>query len=473
MKSKIILAAAALCIAASLQAKVTLPSFFGDNMVLQQNADVAVWGTTDKGPKTVTVAPSWTRTKYKVTADAAGKWFLRIPTPSAGGPYSISFNDGDKLTISNVLLGEVWFCSGQSNMEMPMNGFDSQPVEGGTDAILGAKPSVPIRMCTIKRKASLVPVDTSVGSWEENTPEAVAGTSATAYFFATRLHEVLGVPVGLLITDWGGSHIEAWINRETLEAGFKEEFDLAFLEGSEVPKKPHHKPCLLFNGQVAPLVPFTFKGMLWYQGESNRLHPEQYTRLQPAYVKMMREVFENPEAPFYFVQIAPYKYDNPDDIDVGIFNLAQEKTLALIPNSGMAATVDVGEFGTIHPCKKKQVGDRLAFQALVKTYGIKGIEADAPTFKSVVFQDGMALVTMNAGPRGISPRGQDLTGFELAGEDGVWYPATARVSKVYNLKVTSEHVPAPVKVRYCMHDWSVGTVFNGFGIPALPFTTDN
>lgn len=476
---------AVLFAAASVQAKVSLPSFFSDNMVLQQQADVAVWGTTDKEAVKVKICPSWTRQKYCVKADENGKWFIRIPTPSAGGPYSITFNDGEKTIIENVLLGEVWFCSGQSNMEMPMKGFRSQPVQGSLDAIISAKASTPIRMCTIEKKAAKEPLDVAQGSWDENIPAAVANTSAVAYYFALRVQQVLDVPVGILISDWGGTKIESWINRETIEKEFSEEFDLSPLDGDALPEKAHKLPCTLFNGQVAPLIPFTFKGMLWYQGEANIKRPEQYTRLQPAYVRMMRSLFQNPDAPFYFVQIAPWKSKHPENITIPVFTEAQEKTLALIPNSGMAATVDIGEYGTIHPCRKKEVGDRLAFLALTKTYGINatvagsstyretiGIDAESPSYKEAVFEDGKAIVTMKVGKLGLSPIGQDLEGFELAGEDGVFHPATGNVKDRYKVEVTSPDVPAPVAVRYCFHNWTQGTLYNCFGIPALPFRSD-
>jgi len=459
-------------LAVQVQAKVSLPSFFSDNMVLQQKAQVAVWGTSDSGRK-VTVAPSWTKKKFSTQPSADGKWFLRIPTPEAGGPYSITFSDGEKTTIGNVLVGEVWFCSGQSNMEMPMRGFSSQPVEGAAELIMTASPSVPVRMCTIRRKTSLTPLDEVQGSWQVNEPEAVAGTSATAYFFALALQKSLGVPVGLLISDWGGSTIEAWMSREVLEEQFAGEFDLSFLEADTLPKRAHQRPCTLYNGQVKALAPFTFKGMLWYQGEANRKREEQYGRLQPAYVRMMRAAFENPDAPFYFVQIAPYKYSSPDKTTNGYFWEVQEKTLSLIPHSGMACTLDIGEFGTIHPCKKKQVGDRLAYLALCKTYGAKGIEAESPSFKDARFEDGKAIVTMNVGPMGLSPMGQDLAGFELAGEDRVFHPATGVVKDKVNVVVTSPEVAAPVAVRYCFRNWAVGTLYNGYGIPALPFRSDN
>ena len=453
------------------EAKVTLPSFFSDNMVLQQNTRAAVWGWTDSGKK-VTISTTWSKAKVTATPDKDGKWMARIQTPSAGGPYEVTVSDGEKVVLHNVLIGEVWFCSGQSNMEMPVRGFGGQPIVGSSDVILTAKPQTRIRMCTIKKNASLKPVETCEGSWQENVPAAVAKTSATAYFFGMKLQEVLDVPVGLLITDWGGSTIETWINEETIRSHFAGEFNLDFLTGTELPSNKHQTPCTLYNGQVHPLVPFTFKGMIWYQGESNRSRYNQYIRLQKEYVAMMRRLFENPEAPFYFVQIAPYPYDNPSGFLSGYFCEAQQKTLAEIPHSGMATTLDVGEFGTIHPGHKQEVGNRLAYLALVNDYGIEGINPVGPTYESVEFKDGKALITMKVDVMGLAPIGLDLPGFEVAGEDRVFHRALGRVSK-NTITVTCPEVANPVAVRYCFRNYMVGTVFNSYGIPAGPFRTDN
>ncbi|MBQ6087419.1 MAG: sialate O-acetylesterase [Bacteroidales bacterium] len=473
MKKFIIVLALAISGAFWTGAKVTLPSFISDNMVLQQNTEAALWGWTDSGRK-VTVTTSWTSGKFVISPDRDGKWMVKIPTPSAGGPYSISFTDGEAVTISNILIGEVWFCSGQSNMQMPVGGFESQPVEGSADVIMGASKKTPIRMCTIRHRYSLKPLQDAEDSWQENTPEAVAGTSAAAYFFAQKLQQVLGVPVGLLIAEWGGATIEPWISREVLESKFPGEFDLSFLDRQERPKEiPHdqHIPTALFNGQVAPLIPFTFKGMLWYQGESNRGRNEQYTRLQKEYVAMMRDLFKNPDAPFYFVQIAPYPYDNPDKWDSGYFCEAQEKSLDVIPRSGMVTTLDVGEYGTIHPCRKQEVGYRLAYLALVNDYGQKGINPAAPRYESVRFEGDKAFVTFKVDDMGLAPFGTHLDGFEVAGEDRVFHKGFGLVYGK-TVEVRSEEVEKPVAVRYCFRNWGVGTLFNCYGIPAGPFRTD-
>ena len=459
-----------------LWAKVTLPSFFSDNMVLQRETQAAIWGWTDK-KNDVTITTTWTGVKFTAKPDADGKWMTRIPTPQAGGPYKIFISDGEKserVELQNVMIGEVWFCSGQSNMEMPVGGYGGQPAAGAADIILGAKASTPIRMCSIKRTASLKPLQECEGSWKENVPEAVSNTSATAYFFARKLQEMLDVPVGILVSCWSGSTIETWINRETLAAKFGKEFDLSFLDGDKIVGTQFQTPCTLFNGQVAPLVPFTFKGMIWYQGEANRGRAEQYIRLQKEYVAMMRDIFEVPDAPFYFVQIAPYPYDDPDGWTSGYFTEAQRKSLDVIPHSGMAATLDIGEYGTIHPCKKQEVGNRLAYQALVKDYGFKGIDPDAPAYESAVFENGEAVITFKVDGRGLSPGGVNLEGFEIAGADKVFHPAKAHV-QLWNNKVvvSSPDVPEPVAVRYCFRNWGVGTLFNNYGIPAGPFRTDD
>ena len=472
---KILWTLALALLSAAASAKVELPNFIGDNMVLQQQTSAALWGTATPG-KTVTVRPGWTRDKTVVKADPeTGKWFARVATPAAGGPYDIVFSDGEKLTVHNVLIGEVWFASGQSNMEMPVKGYGSQPACGATDLIVRARADRPIRMCKVAKCSVTTPQDTvTTEGWQVHSPESVANTSATAYFFAEYLQDVLDIPVGIIESDWGGSSIETWLDEETIRGKFAGEFDLGYLQTGEInPRRRHQEPCLLYNGQVHALVPYTFKGMIWYQGETNRGRPEQYIRLQAAYVEMMRTLFEVPDAPFYFVQIAPFPYNAPDRWDSGYFYEAQQKSLDVIPNSGMAATVDVGEYGTIHPNQKATVGKRLALLALQHDYGVGGIEADAPTYKSFTVKDGKAIVSVNVGPLGLNPMGQDLGGFEVAGADQVFHPAKAQRSKGDQIVVWSDEVPEPAAVRYCFRNWGVGTVFNAFGIPLTPFRTDD
>ena len=471
MKKTMIIAALALVFSTALNAKVELPSVISDNMVLQQQTNAALWGKADPGKK-VTITTSWNKAKTVVYADKqTGKWLARVATPAAGGPYEITISDGEKVTLKNVLIGEVWFCSGQSNMEMPMKGYDSQPAKGAVKYIVGAKASTPIRVCNIARKSSKTPLETSEGSWQENTPNAVAETSATAYYFAQQLQSVIDVPVGILVSCWGGASIETWIPREVIEKEFPE-FSLDHLTPEGKIHIDNQDPCLCFNGQIAPLVPYTFKGMIWYQGETNRGRHDQYIRLQDAYTRFMREMFSVPDAPFYFVQIAPYPYDDPNGFCSGYFYEAQQKSLDVIAHSGMAVTCDIGEFGTIHPCQKEAVGQRLAFLALKNDYGCDAIQADAPTYQSADFKDGKAIIRFNV-TGGLSPMGGGIPGFELSGADKVFHPA--KVEFVYGnmVGVSCEEVPEPVAVRYCFRNWCVGGLYNNYGIPAAPFRTDD
>lgn len=461
--------------ASAAQAKITLSPVIGDNMVLQQKSDVALWGIAEPDSK-ISVTASWTKRKVTTTSDSDGRWFVRIATPTAGGPYEMTFSDGEKLTISDVLIGEVWICSGQSNMRMPMKGFYGQPVAGSAEYIVSARPEREVRLCRVKENRSFEPQTTCKAEWRKHEPDAVSEISAAAYFFARLLNESLDVPVGVIEAAWGGSPIEAWMDRSLLETEFASDFDLSFYQkGKYEGKNQHHAPGVIYNGMLAPIIPYTAKGFLWYQGCANRTQPELYMRMQPAFAKMLRERWGDENMPFYFAQIAPYGYDNkPDDPSAGLFMDAQAKTLDMIPNSGMVATHDIGDRYTIHPPDKKTVGHRFAFLALTRNYGVKGIEPDSPRLKTVEYSPNKAVLTFNVSKLGLNPHLKDLAGFELAGEDKIFHPAVARISKDgMTVTVNCASVPEPVAVRYGIHNYSKATVFNSSGIPITPFRTDN
>lgn len=457
-------------------AKVELAPLFADNMVLQRDSEAAIWGKAEPGARVV-ITSTWDKGKTVVRADEQGQWKASVKTPSAGGPYEMTFNDGDKVTLRNILIGEVWICAGQSNMEMTMRGFGGQPVEGAADLILGAKPSVPIRSCNLSKIKSLDLQDECDARWYEHTSEGVAEASATAYFFAKRLYDILGIPVGIINASWGGSPIEAWMNPELLRKEFADEFSFAHLDTKIWPEENAWKaPGVLYNGMLHSIAPYTARGFLWYQGCDNISRYEQYKRLQPAFAKMLRQEWGNDRMPFYFTQIAPYGYFNPDAPDAGYMMWAQAQTLEMIPLSGMAATHDTGEINCIHPADKKSVGDRLAYLALVNDYGYKGIEAATPLPIDFLFEEGQAIVTFEAGEMGLNPLSKDVDGFELAGEDGVFYPAMGIV--LWNdprrvLVYKCPQVQKPVAVRYGMKNWSEATLFNSSGIPVSPFRSDN
>lgn len=463
---------ALLALAACLpgQARVELPPLYGDGMVLQQQTDLRIRGRAEAGSKVV-VRPSW-GSAVTATAGRDGRWTAVVRTPEAGGPHTILFDDGEPLTLRDVLVGEVWFCSGQSNMEMPVRGYADQPVEGSARTILTADPATPIRICRIARATARTPQATCRAAWERHTPEAVAAASATAYFFARQLQEVLRVPVGIVVSSWGGTCVESWMDRESL-AAFPE-FDLSFLDGTEPLERPHNRPTMLYNAMVAPAVQYPVRGFIWYQGESNRGRPAQYRRLMPAFVRMLRERWGLGELPFYYVQIAPYKDEGADLVGTALLREAQLLSLGEIPASGMATTLDIGSRNCIHPARKREVGERLAFLALTKTYSRPWIDADAPVYESMEVVDGKACLTFRVGREGLAPLGETLTGFEVAGADRVFHPATAQIARRPNcVVVTCDSVPEPVAVRYCFRNWAEATLFNNYGIPASSFRTDD
>jgi len=447
-------------------------------MVLQQQSDVKLWGEATPNAA-ISVKTSWNNKTYQSRSDQKGQWLLTVSTPAAGGPYEITVCDGEVLTLQNILIGEVWFCSGQSNMEMPMRGFDRQPMRGGIDVIAKAKAKTPIRIYNNDskngkwvRQFSKAPQADCAGEWYENTPENVSETSAVAYYFARYLEETLEVPIGLIVSTWGGSKIESWMSREALTP-FKD-IDLSILDNDVEVKSPTSTPCVIYNAKIAPLTNFSIKGFLWYQGESNRDNPDQYAQLVPAFVKDLRARWNVGEFPFYFVQIAPYNYEGADGTSAARLREVQTQNMRDIPNSGMVTTMDVGYPVFIHPVDKETVGNRLAYWALGNTYGIKGFDYAPPVYKSMEKIDGKIYINFDNARRGLCPMWTSLEGFEIAGGDKVFYPAFAEIeTRTSRLAVSSDKVPEPVAVRYAYKNYIEPSIFSTHGIPVAPFRTDN
>lgn len=477
MKRTAIIISLMLLASIGARAKVVLPTILGDNMVLQQQTNVKLWGMAREKTKVI-VKTSWNNETYTTRSDAAGNWMLTVATPVAGGPYDITFDDGERLTLRNILIGEVWFCSGQSNMEMPMRGFDRQPTQGGHHVIARAKASTPIRMYTTDskdgrwvRQFSKQPQTDCKGEWLENSPQNVANTSAAGYYFAQYIQEVLEVPVGLIVSSWGGSKVEAWMSREAIGA-FKE-IDLSILDNDADVKNPTATPCVLYNAKIAPLTNFAIKGFLWYQGESNRDNAGLYQDLMPAFVKDLRARWGT-EFPFYFVQIAPFNYEGPNGTSAARFREVQEQNMKDIPNSGMVCTMDAGHPVFIHPVDKETVGHRLAYWALAQTYGLKGFGYATPTYKSMEKAEGKIYINFDNAPGGICPMWTSLTGFEIAGPDRVFHSAKAEIeTRTTRLAVSSPEVPQPVAVRYAYKNYVEASIFSISGIPVAPFRTDS
>jgi sialate O-acetylesterase len=448
-----------------LQAEIKMPAIFGDHMVLQQQTEASLWGKAIPG-KTVNVSTSWNRMSYSARTDANGNWKVRVRTPGAGGPYSISLSDGHSLLLKDVMIGEVWICSGQSNMEMKMKGYRNQPVTGSNEAIAtSANPA--IRLFTAEHKTSLVPLDDFTGKWMECLPENVAEFSATAWFFGQMIHRVLGVPVGLVVSSWGGTRIEPWMS----EAGLKE-FDFVTLpDKNQTGTFSQQLPTVLYNGMIRPMVGFALRGALWYQGEANRNEPDKYQKLMPGLVKNWRTEWGIGDFPFYYVQIAPYDYGTTG-INSAFLREAQLKAAAALSGMGMACIMDTGEKSCIHPANKKAAGERLAFLALANTYGKKGFEFSGPVLKEMTVEGSMVRLTFDHSSNGLTTFGKDLVNFKVAGEDKRFFPATALITSA-GISLSSPAVLKPVAVRYAFDDFVVGELFNTEGLPASSFRTDS
>ncbi len=442
-------------------AKITMPSVISDGMVLQQQSKVALWGTTDQRNARITIKTSWDKKKYSVTADEDGKWKVYVETPVYGGPYQIELSDGEKMTLNDVLIGEVWLCSGQSNMDMRVGGRYNDPVIGSLDAIVTSD-NPQIRMFTVGAKLVGEPQEDCTGSWEAASSETTPDFSAAGYFFARKLNEVLKMPVGIIHASYGGSRSEAWTSRDGI-APFKGNPGV-------------HNECILYNGMIHPIVGYGIKGCLWYQGEANLDEPDLYMELFPALVADWRKLWGEGDFPFYYAQIAPFRYNKGEGKgkDSAYLREAQLKCLDLIPESGMIVLMDVGDDRTIHPMEKQTVGNRFAYLALSRTYGKKGFPATGPLYKSMEIEDDKAVISFDEVGGGLTTFRQPMTGFEIAGEDRVFHPAHVRYSRDNKqLIVSSPEVKKPAAVRYAFKDYVKGCLYNMSGLPASSFRTDN
>ncbi|MGJ8658343.1 MAG: sialate O-acetylesterase [Cellulophaga fucicola] len=440
-------------------AQVTPNPLFQNNMVLQRNAPIAVFGKAET-EKSVTVT---FKNKTYNTKVKNGNWKVYLDKSEAGGPFELSINGKNEITLSNVLVGEVWLCSGQSNMEMPVKGNIGQPVIGSNLAILNSA-NTQIRLFEVGKKAAAEPLDNCEGTWKTATPESVKDFSAVAYFYGKMLQENLNVPIGLINSSWGGTPAEAWTPNEIIKTELKE-----FSHWKSDMSKPQKLPSLLYNGMIHPLESYTIKGAIWYQGEANKTYHQSYTKLFSAMIGSWRSRWNQGDFPFYFVQIAPLSWGGDDQ---AFLREKQLKTMLTVPNTGMVVTLDLGEKENIHPAEKQKVGQRLALWALAKTYNFKGIEFSGPIYKSMKVVGNKASVQFNYAPNGVANFGKKMSGFKVAGEDRIFYDAQAKIVKG-QLEVFSKEVQTPIAVRYGWSAWVDGSLFNTAGLPASSFRTDN
>ena len=468
MKNKLLTIILFTIIAGSLSAKIVLPDILSDNMVLQQSTSVNLWGKA-KPNTVIKIQPSWMKSTTTVKANDKGNWKTSVKTPEATfTPQTLTFSDGEVLILKNILIGEVWFASGQSNMEMPLNGFWNCPVKDANQTIATSGLNKGIRFATAPKTPAYEPQETVSGNWKESNPNNSAWFSATAYHFAKTMYDALNVPVGMIVCSWGGSRVESWTNREILETYPDIDLTKKGIEAVEEWKRP----LLMYNGMLKPLTNYTIKGFIWYQGESNVGKHDVYAQRLAAMVELWRKNLGLGNLAFYYAELAPWNYGEGDA--AAYLREAQFSAQSIIPNSGMISTNDLVEdyeFTNIHPRNKTDVGRRLAYLALNQTYSYKDIACHGPEYKSMEIKDGKIILSFNYAQDGFS-RDSGIKGFEIAGEDRVFVAADVKVDNNFKLIVSSNKVSNPVAVRYCFRNFLIGNLYNTRELPVVPFRTD-
>lgn len=470
----------------SMQAKVELPEIISDNMVLQQQTDVNLWGKA-KANTAVKVTTSWAvGASYEVKADKDGNWIVAIPTPQASfQPQTVTISDGEDVTLKNVLIGEVWFTSGQSNMEMPLNGFWNCPIkDSNTEIATAAEWAGRIRMATVPKTGKTEPQETVQGKWQVPAPDTAPWMSATSWYFAQMMTRTLNVPVGIICCAWGGSRVEGWTPENILrtypDVNIEEELKGGWNKGGWW---EYWVPLVMYNGMLHPLRHYTIKGFLWYQGEANVGKEKDYAPRLKTMVEVWRKDFSEDQKhplgdnlPFYLAEIAPWEgYGGRDGLSGALLREAQHEAGRIIPNSGCITTNDLVkpyEDVQIHPAEKRLVGYRFAWMALNRTYGMKSIWCDGPEYDHMDIKGKEIEVFFKYADEGISPW-NEAEGFEVAGEDGVFHPAKAKLNEGNkSFIVSSDKVQQPKNVRYCFKNFQIGNVVNHRNLPLVPFRTD-
>ena len=489
-------------------AEVRPNRLFSDNMVLQQGMAVPIWGTASPGEK---VTVDFAGQIRSATADLNGRWMVRLASMSASaepGTMTITGSTGDlKSQISSILVGEVWVCSGQSNMERQLGLRPSQkPIDNWQQEVADANYPL-IRHFGVARRTSDTPVTDVSGIWEVCSPQTASQFTAVGYFFGRDLHKAIKVPIGLIHSSVGGTPAEAWTSRPTLEAhpelrGLIEAYEQSIKDfpdrleqykqeasklmekynadveqakkgGKPLPRRPSTPvepsramghPCGLYNAMIVPLQPYAIRGAIWYQGESNDGRASQYLSLFPKMIADWRKAWDQGQFPFLFVQIAPHVGKTPEIREAQL--LSWQRT----HNTAMVVLTDCGDPNDIHPPRKQPVGARLALAARAIAYGEK-IEYSGPVFKVMKIQGARATLTFTHIGKGLTAKDGDLRGFTIAGKDKVFVPAQAEI-RGRTVVVQSPQVARPVAVRYGWANVPDGNLFNKEGLPASPFRTD-
>jgi sialate O-acetylesterase len=487
-------------------AEINLPAIFGPHMVLQRDQKDRVWGTAEPGERVVVAIAG----QEKATvAGADGKWSVTLDPIPAGGPHSLSVSGKkDTVVFDDVLVGEVWICSGQSNMEWQVSNANN----GDLESLSAKYPR--IRLISVPKVGTQEPQYDFKGKWEACTPETVKGFSAVGYFFGRQIHQTIGVPVGLIDDSWGGSAAEAWVSRDRLMADPKlkgmvadwdkiekdtprlqEEYDMkaearreaaakARAEGRQPPRVPespaarlkgNQRPANIYNGVLKPTIGYGIRGVIWYQGESNAGRAYQYRDLFPLMIQSWRDEWGIGDFPFYWVQLADFMKEStePGDSSWAELREAQTMTMDRLKNTGQAVIVDLGEAQDIHPRNKQDVALRLARWALARDYGVH-LPYKSPTYKSMAKQGDSVVLTFDNTEGGLKAFDvPEVRGFAVAGSDKKFVKATAKVVGKDKVEVRADGVADPVAVRYAWADNPVCNLYNSAGLPVTPFRTDD
>lgn len=441
--------------------KIVLSTVFSDNMVLQQNSEVAIWGWGMPGEKIKIVAGWNSKDTVVAVPDNNAKFQVNLKTIQAGGPYTVKLIGTSKITLKNVMLGEVWLCSGQSNMEWNV---DHGITNGEQEAANATNKD--IRIFHVQKIGADVPQQNCQGTWKVCSPETMRESSALGYFFAREIQEKLNVPVGIIISAWGGTPIEVWMEINSI------------IQNPELDKNKINWPDAsrpdesgkLYNSMINPLIPYGIAGAIWYQGESNTMNSSAYASMMKTMIEGWRKDFKK-DFPFYFVQIAPFDYWK--DADARLLREQQEIASKTIPNTGMVVISDlVDDVKDIHPKNKQDVGIRLANYALVEIYKKEIGAYKSPMYQTMQFEKSKVRLTFSNVPTGLKSTGKTPEKFLIAGEDHNFVSATAKIDGK-TILLSSKMVKNPVAVRYCFDNASLPDVFSTEGLPLAAFRTDN
>ncbi|HYK88889.1 MAG TPA: sialate O-acetylesterase [Acidobacteriota bacterium] len=493
--------------AGSASAEVRLSAIFGDHMVLQQNQRDRIWGWADPAEDVTVAIAQQTRS---TRADSEGKWSVELEPMPAGGPHTMTVKGKNEIRLEDILVGEVWVCSGQSNMEWPVRSANDGDLETRT----AKYPN--IRLITVPKIGTQEPQSDFRSEWRVCSPETVPNFSAVGYFFGRLLHRTLDVPVGLINNSWGGSACEAWVRRDLLAsderyaallerwaqieknydaekvkadyqqrvAEWQEAAQKAQSEGRPAPPRPqapgnqlagNARPGNIYNGMVKPIIGYGIRGMIWYQGETNAPRAYQYRHLFPLMIKSWRDEWSQGDFPFYWVQLADYRDEKaePTDSDWAELREAQTMTLSALPNTGEAVIIDLGESQDIHPRNKQDVAKRLARWALARDYGIP-VAYGSPIYKSMEKKENKIVLTFDRVGAGLKTFDvREVRGFAIAGNDHKFVWAKAGITGIDSVEVWSDQVPDPVAVRYAWADNPVCNLQSREGLPVTPFRTDD